>query len=138
MSLVQKLRFLVSPEARADAQILPAGWSNSLSDALQAAQDTGKKFVLVKVHADWCSYCRKLDLDMAGDSDLAYYVRTNFACARVKENTRDGKVYRKEHKIIGFPCCLIYKSDGTFLEKIRGYPSAEAFFESLRKAVYLR
>ncbi len=117
-------------------QSLPPGWHSAHAAAAAAAKESDK-MVLVKLHADWCPVCQGFDNDVSSMPKLSNYLNSQFVCARVDEKSRELKKLWKTHKIVGFPCFLIYSSSNNFLCKVRGYDSADSFIDRLKQAVSL-
>ncbi len=136
MNLISKLLSVFNSGEPKQEEPIPPGWHSTFAAAKDAAKETDK-LVLVKVHADWCGLCKSFDNDVSSMQHLSNYLNNQFACARVKETSREGKHFKKTHKIGGFPCFLIYSSSDKFLGKVRGYDSADSFIDSLRKTVSL-
>lgn len=107
---------------------LPENWHDSLAAASEAARVSNKP-VLVKVHADWCGYCKNFD-EEAGYVPLLMNKLGRYSCARVAENSKEGRKLKKEHKIISYPTFLVFRQD-VCLGKIRGYKNAPMFVDAL-------
>jgi len=130
MNIVSKLVSLINFGTLANATPLPTGWYSSFAEAQQAAK-TQNKLVLVKVHADWCGYCKNFDKDIESTALLSNYLNEYFVCARVQEHTREGKTLKKAHKVVAYPAFLVFRGD-TFVGKVRGYRSAATFVDALK------
>lgn len=133
--MISKLVSLFNFGTLSNATPLPPGWYDTLDKASEAAKPTGK-LVLVKVHADWCGYCKNFDLEVESDSPLSKYLNENFVCARVKENAGEAKKLKKTYKIVAYPVFLIFR-DGEFVGKVRGYRNASEFLGDV-KALLLK
>lgn len=130
MNIISKLVSFFNFGTLANATPLPAGWFETFDQAAKAAQETGK-LVLVKVHADWCGYCKNFDREIESNALLSTYLRENFVGARVKEGTGEGKKLKKTYKIVAYPAFLIFRN-GEFVGKVRGYRSATEFLDAVK------
>ena len=129
MNIVSKLVSLLNFGTLANATPLPQGWYSTLAEARDVAKKTDK-LVLVKVHADWCGYCKNFDQDLESKPVLANYLNEHFVCARVKENTGEAKILKKAHNIVAYPFFLVFRGDD-FVGKVRGYRGARTLADAL-------
>ncbi|MBS1954181.1 MAG: thioredoxin family protein [Cyanobacteria bacterium SZAS-4] len=118
-----------------NATPLPEGWFDTFDGAAEAAKQSGK-LVMVKVHADWCGYCKNFDREVDTSPLLSTYVNENFVGARIKEGTDEGKKLKKTYKIVAYPAFLIFRN-GEFVGKVRGYRSVTEFLDAV-KALLLK
>lgn len=107
---------------------LPENWYDSFAAASEVAR-VSNKLVLVKVHADWCGYCKNFD-EEAAYVPLLKNTLGRYVCARVTENSKEGKRLKKQHKIISYPTFLVLRQDEC-VGKIRGYKNAPMFVDAL-------
>lgn len=135
MNIISKLVSLFSFGTLSNATPLPPGWFDTYEAASSAAKESGKP-VLVKVHADWCGYCKNFDQEVESSPLLSTYVSENFVGARVKESTGEGKKFKRTYKIVAYPAFLIFRN-GEFLGKVRGYRSVTEFLDAA-KALLLK
>ena len=133
MNLISKLVSLFNFGTLANQTPLPAGWYSSFAEAIDAAKNSNK-LVLVKVHADWCGYCKNFDQDIVSVPLLSDYLNEHFECARVKEHTSEGKKLKKIHKVVAYPGYLIFRGTD-FVGKVRGYRTAAEFLDEIKKLV---
>ncbi|MBF0375949.1 MAG: thioredoxin fold domain-containing protein [Desulfamplus sp.] len=78
-----------------------------------------KKKVFVYFHADWCGYCRKMEMSTFQNKDLIDYLNTNFTAIKV-DSDREKKI-AESYSIRGLPTCWFLKSNGDKLSSIPGY-----------------
>jgi thioredoxin-related protein len=130
MNIISKLVSLLKFGKLAEAQPIPDGWHTTVAAASEAAAATDK-LVLVKVHADWCGYCKNFDDNVSAGTHLSNFLNESFSCALIKEGTHEGKGLKKTHKIVAYPCFLIFKG-GKFVGKVRGYENTPAFIDAVK------
>jgi thioredoxin-related protein len=131
MNIISKLVSLWNFGKLAKAQPIPEGWHTTVAAASEAAT-ASDKLVLVKVHADWCGYCKNFDDNVSAMTHLSNFLNQSFACALVKEGTHEGKALKKTHKIVAYPCFLVFEKGGKFIGKVRGYDNAPAFIDAVK------
>lgn len=131
---ISKIFGFLNPDPNDTNAQPPEGWFDTYKEALAKAGPENK-MVLVKLHADWCGYCKQFDIDISSPGQMTSYIEENFVGARVKESTREGKQFKKTHKIIGFPCFLVFSSSGEFIAKVRGYQGPYSLRDALKSAI---
>lgn len=129
MNVLSKFVSLLNFGTLSNATPLPEGWYESLAEATNVADASGKP-VLVKVHADWCGYCKNFDEEVAYVPLLSNYLK-RYVCARVRENSAEGRKLKKEHKVAAYPTFVVYRN-GEFVGKVRGYKNAPSFVDALK------
>lgn len=134
MNFVSKLVSFINFGTLANETPLPVGWYATFAEAMAAAKNSNK-LLLVKVHADWCGYCKNFDRDIVSAPSLSDYLNEHFECARVKEHTAEGKKLRKGHKVFAYPAFLVFRGD-EFIGKVRGYRTAAEFLNEIKKLVH--
>jgi len=131
MNIVSKLVSFFKFGTLTNSTPLPVNWYSTFAEAKAAAAQTTNKLVLVKVHADWCGYCKHFDQDIESTPFLSNYLSEHFVCARVKEGTGEGKKLKKAHKVAAYPAFLVFRGE-TFVGKVRGYANAPALVDALK------
>jgi thiol-disulfide isomerase/thioredoxin len=129
MNILSKLVSFVNFGTLSNQTPLPQGWFDSMSAASEEAKNSDKP-LLVKVHADWCGYCKNFDEEIAYVPLLSKNL-SRYDCARVNQGSAEGKKLRKEYKIFAYPAFLVFR-DGEFVGKIRGYTNAPVFVDALK------
>ncbi|CAN5500156.1 hypothetical protein BH10CYA1_BH10CYA1_39530 [soil metagenome] len=130
MNIISKFVSLLSFGTLSNGTPLPVGWSDTFAEAAESAKITGK-LVLVKVHADWCGYCKNFDKDIEANAHLSNYLKEKFVCARAKQSTDEGKKLKKTYKVAAYPAFLIFRN-GEFVGKVRGYRNASEFLDAVK------
>ena len=95
-------------------------WLEEHGSALDQAKKEGKPAVLV-LHADWCSFCKKLFSETMPDPRIIA-LRDKFIWIKVNSDklTEYKKLYGQE----GFPMIVLFKADGSIAQKLDGYQEA--------------
>ncbi|MBF0228655.1 MAG: thioredoxin fold domain-containing protein [Desulfamplus sp.] len=78
-----------------------------------------KKKLFVYFHADWCGYCRKMEMSTFQNKALIDYLNANFTAIKV-DSDREKKI-AESYSIRGLPTCWFLKSNGDKLSSIPGY-----------------
>ncbi len=110
-------------------------WQKEMAKA-QAEAKSQSKFVFADVYTDWCGWCKRLDRDTFDNSDFANFAESKFVC--VKVNAEDGAVNKKiaeSAKVTGFPCGLVFNSDGKLIGKIGGYMKPDEYKDALQNVL---
>lgn len=100
--------------------------SNSdFENALEKAK-TGNKRVIVDIYTDWCGWCKKMDVDVYGNSDIKKIVSENFIFVKLDAECSDkvnydGKQYTEQElasyfEATGYPTTVFLEPDGKLIE----------------------
>lgn len=115
-------------------------------EAMTAIEKSPRK-VLVNVHTEWCSWCKKMDKNTFQDPDIASYINENFYNvyfdAQVKHDiVYQGKVYKfvktsrgGYHELakellqgrLSFPTTVFIDEEAILIQPIKGYQKPETF-----------
>ncbi len=128
-NLLSKLVTFINFGTLSNQTPLPEGWYGSLAEATDAAKNS-EQSVLVKVHADWCGYCKNFDDEVAYVPLLTNSLK-NYVCARVNQNSAEGGKLKRHYKIFAYPAFLVFRG-GEFVGKVRGYTNAPVFVDALK------
>jgi FKBP-type peptidyl-prolyl cis-trans isomerase 2 len=105
------------------AAALPTGdlpWFEEHDAGLAQAKKDGKPAVLV-LHADWCSFCKKLFNETMPDPRISA-LRDKFTW--VKVNSDKLTEYKLLYEQEGFPMIVLFNADGSIAKKLDGYQEA--------------
>ncbi|TGL87819.1 DUF255 domain-containing protein [Leptospira congkakensis] len=104
-------------------------WGGSIQKGFETAKQD-KKFIIVDVFADWCTYCLVLEKEIFPDPDVSK-VLDNFVKVRL-----DGEEFpnlRKKYNIEGYPTILFLDGDGNYVTKIAGLATKEDILNISRR-----
>ncbi|CAN5227575.1 hypothetical protein BH11CYA1_BH11CYA1_44550 [soil metagenome] len=125
----------VSGGQSAHAFNLGLGWKASLDAGLEEAKDK-KKYVLADVYTDWCGWCKKLDKDTFQDEQMVKYLKGKFVCVKLNaEGSKEGRAAAKKYHVHGFPCSLVFNTEGKFIGRLSGYMEPDKFQSALEDLI---
>ena len=113
---------------------IPAGdlpWQEDHDAALSAAKKEGKPALLV-LHADWCSFCKKLFSETMPDPRIKS-LRDRFTW--IKVNSDKLTEYKMKYGQEGYPMIVLFKSDGSIAQKLDGYLDASQLRAALQEVL---
>jgi thioredoxin-related protein len=111
------------------------GWLNDVDAGMNAGK-TSHKYILVDIYTSWCGWCKKLDRDTFTDMGLAEYLNQKFVC--VKANAEDhgsGEKLASKYQVDGYPCALVFDSQGKLIGRISGYKDATGYQSALQNII---
>lgn len=98
-----------------------AKWGNSIQKGFETAKKE-KKFLIVDVFADWCTYCLVLEKEIFPDPEVS---RILDQFVRVRLDGEEFPNLRKKYNIEGYPTILFLDGEGNFVTKIAGLATKE-------------
>src|SRR2546421_10598569 len=97
----------------------------SFNEALKMAKKQDKKLI-VDIYTDWCGWCKKMDADVYGKSDIKDIVEDDFIFYKLNAEgdekiTYQGKKYSAAQlaelfEVSGYPTTVFLKPDGKVIE----------------------
>jgi thioredoxin-related protein len=115
------------------------------NDALSKAKNENRR-VIVDVYTDWCGWCKKMDKDAYGNSEIKKIIEDNFVFVKLNAEGKNkvsynGKQYTEEElsyyfEVFSFPTTIflepdgsviIFKYDKSTMKNIPGYFKADEF-----------
>jgi thiol-disulfide isomerase/thioredoxin len=100
--------------------------ADPITDGIVAASKSGK-YVLVDFWADWCGWCKRMDVTLA-DPKVDALVHDNFVYVKLDVGQFDKYTDRlKQYNVTGIPVMLILDGQGKLLGQQVGYLPPEAF-----------
>lgn len=88
-------------------------------DAAQQQENAEKRKFLVFFHADWCTYCHKLEKNAFSDREIAGYINANFVPVKVDAMKESQTAAR--FGVRGLPDIRFLTPEGEGIAKIPGY-----------------
>jgi len=92
------------------------------NEGMQLAKSRNKP-VFLYFHADWCTYCKKMEATTFKDKKVWAYLNENFISIQV--DTEKDTDISNQWKVRGLPTIWFLKSDGTKLDSLPGYLDEE-------------
>lgn len=116
------------------AQAAQITWRN-VDAGLQEGKQS-HKYILVDVYTDWCGWCKHLDKTTFTNPELKEFLNNKFVS--VKANAEDGGAGQKlatQYGVNGYPCALVFDSNGTLIGRFAGYKDAIGYENALRDII---
>ena len=104
-----------------------------------SAAKIGEKIYLVDFYTSWCGYCKKMDRETFSNPTVAkiinqYYYPVKFNAEGDNTFTWAGTTYRRSGRIHdfargvkGYPTIVLFHPDGSMMQSIPGFASAEEY-----------
>lgn len=105
--------------------------NHSLDEALSLGKSQGKA-VLVKFHADWCHFCKKMDRVTFTDTNVQKALN-DYISVKVNVDTKDGMTYARRYGVSALPTIVMFDKNGKILYQKSGFHSAKQMEEVLNK-----
>jgi FKBP-type peptidyl-prolyl cis-trans isomerase 2 len=106
-------------------------WQEDHDAALAQAKKDGKPVVLV-LHAEWCSFCKKLFNETMPDPRISS-LHDKFTW--IKVNSDKLTEYKKTYGQEGYPMIVLFKADGSIAQKLDGYQEAARLRAALQEVM---
>jgi thioredoxin-related protein len=113
----------------------PIVW-RSFDDGIALAGQTNKK-LLVDVYTDWCSWCKKMDVEVYTNKDVARMLNERFVAVKLnaessKPVTYKGRSFResdlaRELGVTGYPTTVFFDEHSDPITSLPGYSPAADF-----------
>jgi TolA-binding protein len=107
-------------------------WARTLTDAKATAG--GSKLIIVDLYAEWCGWCKKMDVDTWIDPRVTALQARYVFLKLDAERDPDGIEMQRKFMITGFPTVLVLNPDGTEFDRLEGYLPADRFLSQLEKS----
>ena len=101
-------------------------------EAGQRTAERQSQRMVVKVYADWCGPCRRLQADVFATSLRADVVRDGIALA-VNFDAPDQQHLMKKWNILNLPTVLFLRPDGSEIGRVEGYEEKTTFLAATKK-----
>jgi len=113
------------------------GWNEGLQHA-RASQ----RPIIVDVYTDWCGWCRRMDRDVYGKSEITDYLRKRYVTIKLNAEASDAAAYEgrkttsqgiaQRFRVSGYPTTVFLRSTGEHMANVPGYVPADKFLLLLR------
>lgn len=103
----------------------------NLGEALTVGRSQGKA-VVVKFHADWCHFCKKMDRETYSDEKVKKALQ-DFISIKVDVDTKAGLAYAREYGVSALPTILVFDTSGKKIYQQAGFHSSKQFQAALKK-----
>jgi thioredoxin-related protein len=103
-------------------------WQNYDRGMTMAGEQNKKVFIYF--HAEWCSYCTKMEKTTFKRSSVIDYMNQNFVAIKV-DSDREQEISSKYY-VRGLPTLWFLKSDQTKISNLPGYVDAKTFENILK------
>lgn len=101
-------------------------------EALEAAEKEGK-LVLLDYYADWCVPCKEMDETTWVDPEVSEWIDEHAVALRLDADVEVGRAV--EHGVISLPTALLLRADGSEIDRLTGYKSAEDLLGEIEEAL---
>ncbi|MFO7885196.1 MAG: thioredoxin fold domain-containing protein [Desulfobacteraceae bacterium] len=101
----------------------------SYENGIEQAEEQNKK-ILLYFHADWCSFCKKMDTSTFQDQTLVAYLTDNFIAIAV-DSEKEKKI-ASAYRVRGLPTLWLLKEDSEKLSSLPGYVDADRLINILK------
>ncbi len=108
----------ISEQGSKDANIQWKGYT----EGMELAKSRNKNIFLY-FHAEWCSYCKKMESTTFKDKKVSTYLNENFISIQI--DTDKDTVISNQWKVRGLPTIWFLKPDGTKVNNLPGYVDGE-------------
>lgn len=79
--------------------------------------------IFLYFHAEWCTYCKKMEATTFKDAKVSAYLNENFVSISI-DTDKDTEI-SNQWKVRGLPTIWFLKADGTKLDNLPGYVDEE-------------
>jgi thiol:disulfide interchange protein len=105
----------------------------NLDEALSAAE-TQSKSVMVKFHADWCHFCKKMDRVTFTDKNVQKALN-DYIPVKVDVDTKEGLNFAKQYGITELPTIIMFDKNGKKRYHQPGFHSAKHMEQILKNGL---
>jgi protein disulfide-isomerase len=96
-------------------------WHSDIGEAAAMARQSGRP-MLIRISADWCSYCQKMKRETFADFRVVRDINQNFIAVDLDADTNGSIV--KQLRITSLPTVLVVSPDLRILAREEGFRSA--------------
>lgn len=110
-------------------------------EGLNEAKISNKK-IIVDIYADWCKWCKKMDVEIYPSPEIKNYIETHYIPIKLNGESHEILYYKGEKYtyteftsslgVNGFPATLFMETNGEIITILPGYPGKEEFLNILK------
>ncbi len=122
------------------AEKIEPKWS-AFDAGFEQAKTSNKK-VMIDIYTDWCKWCKKLDSDVYGNSNVAKYLNEKYIIIKMngesdKKVTFKGKSYSEAQLaqafgVKGYPTIVFIKPNQELITNLGGYVDSSKFLNIIK------
>ena len=101
----------------------------NFEEALSVGKTEGKG-VLVKFHADWCHFCKKMDRETFTDQYVQKAME-DYISVKVNVDSKEGMALARKFGVAGLPTIIMFDKNGKRVYYKPGFHSAKQLKEVL-------
>lgn len=108
----------------------------SFSEGVVLAKTSNKK-ILVDVYTDWCSWCKKMDVEVYTNKDIVKMIKSQFIAIKLNAESsapvsykginRSEAEFARQLGVTGYPTTLFFDSQSNPITDMPGYAPEENF-----------
>ncbi len=100
--------------------------AKSWNEILTLAKKSNKK-IFVDVYTTWCGPCKKMDMEVFSQTQVAEFYNTNFINIKIDAEKGWGITFSKTNQVNAYPTYLFFNPDGKINHTALGYIPTQTF-----------
>ena len=104
--------------------------TGNFKEVLQKAKQENK-LLMIDFYTDWCGWCKKLDLEVYSEKNVAEFANLNQINWKIDAEKGEGPVVTKKYDVTAFPTIVFVDGDGVEIDRITGYLPSKEFLETM-------
>lgn len=103
---------------------------DDLSKALEKAK-AERKYIMVDVYADWCGWCKKMEMTTFKNEEVAHFVNNHMVALKLNSEQGDGVEFARKFQVTGLPTIVYLDYKGNLVRTAPGYKTASDLMKDL-------